>query len=105
MKNKMIWVFIMVFLLTVPQLVIGMNESSSDTALTEIKNTVGRVTMLIQLIGGTIGTLVLSAGGVMFMTAGDSPEKKEQAKQVLTMAIVGLLVILIAPSIVGFIVS
>ena len=110
MKNKIVWIFVLILLLTMPQLVIGANNStakllSGEDAVNDIKNTIGKVTELIQLIGACIGVAVLSAGGVMFMTAGDSPEKKEQAKQVLTMAVVGLLVILIAPSIVGFIVS
>jgi|TARA_Y100000310_G_C20554666_1_gene749912 hypothetical protein len=111
MKKLLIAMVVFSLLVVLPQLVIGAvlpEENLSqeqESAVEEIESTIGSITSLIRLIGGTIGTLVITAGGVMFMTSGENPERKEQAKQVLTMGVIGLIVILVAPSIVGFIIG
>ena len=98
------FLFTNIMFVTAKQQTKNLTENKT-VALNEIEETIGGVTLLIQKIGGTIGVLVLTAGGVMFMTAGENPEKKEQAKQVLTMAVIGLVIILVAPSVVKFIIG
>jgi Na+/proline symporter len=111
MKKLLIAMVVFSLLVVLPQLVIGAVlpddnlSQEQESAVAEIESTIGGITSLIRLVGGTIGTLVITAGGVMFMTSGENPERKEQAKQVLTMGVIGLVVILVAPSIVGFIVG
>jgi hypothetical protein len=109
MKKLLIAILVFTCLVVVPQLVIGLESDNltenQTNAMNEIKTTVGSITLFIRLIGGAVGTLVLTAGGVMFMTAGEKPERKEQAKQILTMGVIGLVIILIAPAVVTFIIG
>jgi hypothetical protein len=97
-------VFACVFLLVQIGSVHAIKKDQKE-AVEGIEDTIGNVVDLIQLIAGSIGALVLTAGGIMFMVSGESPEKKDQAKQILTMGVIGMVIIFAGPWIAQFIVS
>lgn len=108
MNKKALFLAIVICSLTLARAVYAENDSDNTTAgqmqaAADIQKTVGTITNLIRLVGGTVGTLVITVGGILLMTAGESPEKKDHAKQVITMGVIGLIVILVAPSLVSFI--
>ena len=56
---------------------------------------------LLQPIASAVAVVVLAFGGLRFMTAANDPMAKEQAKQLMMAAIVGLLIINLAPAIIA----
>lgn len=61
-----------------------------------LKNFVGRVQNIILGVAGVIAVAMIIYGGVLYMTAGGNDEKIAKAKQTLTWAIGGLIVIISA---------
>ena len=59
----------------------------------------------IRIAAIAIGTLVAAIGGVMFMTASADVAKKEKAKYVLSYVVMGLMVIVVAPTAVQYIIA
>ena len=62
---------------------------------------IGIYSNLLQPVAGAIAVVVLAFGGLKFMTASNDPMAKDQAKQIMMAAIVGLIIILVAPEIIG----
>jgi len=54
---------------------------------------------------GLIAVIFILYGGLIWMTAGGNEEKVSKAKKILTAAVIGLVVVLIAWAIVTFVVS
>ncbi|MFC2174977.1 TrbC/VirB2 family protein [archaeon] len=56
---------------------------------------------LLQPIAGAVAVVVLAFGGLKFMTSASDPMAKDQAKQMMMAAIVGLIIILVAPEVIS----
>lgn len=59
---------------------------------------INRLTSLIRPIITTTFTGIFASGGYMWMTAGDDKDKVKKAGNILVTALVGLIIVFIAPS-------
>ena len=69
----------------------------NETAVGEIENKVWDIYSLIQILATVCGTIAIAYGGLSFMISGNDPMKRNQSKQIIMGAIVGLVVIWVAP--------
>ena len=66
---------------------------------------VGNIIQLILLIAGILATIFLIVAGIQYITAGGDPTKTSAARQGIVNTIIGIIVILIAFSIVSWVTS
>jgi len=59
----------------------------------QIKKSINGVYELIRNIATGIGTIAVAFGGFKFMTSGDDPLNRNEAKKVMMMAITGIIVV------------
>jgi len=71
----------------------------------EILSPVMKIYNFIKYIASAVALLFLLYGGISFMTAGSDPRQKENAKNIITYVVIGLLVIWAAPLIVELLVA
>lgn len=70
----------------------------------EILQPVVKIYNFIKYIATIVAAIFLLFAGISFMTSGDDPKKRDQAKSIATYVIIGLLVIWAAPFIVDFLI-
>jgi hypothetical protein len=63
-----------------------------------IGETVGRIVTVIQYLGGLFAIVTLTYAGVLWMQAGHDPYNKDKAKGMVEKAIVGIVLLIIGPS-------
>ena len=78
----------------------GGKEPQADVAIV-----VGNVVNIVLEVLGLILFVLLIAGGVMWMTSGGDEEQIEKAKNLLSNAIIGLAIIILAYAIVHFVIE
>ena len=81
-----------------PSNTLGLNTSDLKAAVIRIINWV------LGLLG-IIAVIMILIGGFQWMTAGGNEEKVEKAKKIISAAIVGLIIILLAWAIVNFVIG
>jgi hypothetical protein len=100
---------IALFLLIMPTIVASSFEdgiSSQDKAtFDQMLEPIVRIYDFVKYSATIVSVLVLLFAGVTYMIAGDNPSKKEQAKNMITYVIVGLVVIWAAPMLVNFVIG
>lgn len=80
--------------------------SSEDKAtFDKILEPVVRIYDFVKYSATVISVLILLFAGVTYMLAGDNPSKKEQAKNMITYVLIGLVVIWAAPMLVNFMIG
>lgn len=80
--------------------------SAEDKAkFDEILKPVQKIYNFVKYIASAIALLFLLYGGISYMTAGSDPRQKDNAKNIITYVVIGLLIIWAAPLIVGLLVS
>lgn len=57
---------------------------------------IGNVIKVVLSLLGLIATVILIAGGFMWMTSGGSEEKVKKAKQLMGSAVIGMVIVLLA---------
>jgi len=112
MKNKVFAIFGLVLLLSLIGLqflsAVDFNEDITEEdkeAFDEILEPVMKIYNLIKYSATVIAVMVFLFAGVTYMMAGSNPAKREQAKNMVTYVVVGLIVIWVAPFVVNFIVN
>jgi len=112
MKSKTLAIFGLVFLLSLIALqfvnAVDFDQDISDQdkeTFDEILEPVMKIYNLVKYSATVLAVLVLLFAGLTYMTAGSNPAKREQAKDMVTYVVIGLIVIWIAPLMVNFIVS
>jgi len=61
-----------------------------------LKEVIGLVKTWVVLLVGAIAVLFIIYGGILYVTSAGNKEKAEQAKQTLTYAVLGLIIIVLA---------
>jgi len=80
--------------------------SSEDKAtFDQILEPVMKIYNLVKYSATVIAVIILLFAGVSYMISGDNPAKREQAKNMITYVVIGLIVIWVAPLLVNFIVG
>lgn len=64
-----------------------------------------QITRLVAFIGGVAAVIIIMIGGIKFITSGGDPNKISSAKNTVLYAMIGLAVIVLAASLISFIVS
>lgn len=64
-----------------------------------------KISGILALIAGVSAIIVIIISGLSFITSGGDPAKAQKARGTLTGALIGLVVIVLAESIIGFILS
>jgi len=112
MKNKVFAIFGLVLLLSLIGLqflsAVDFNEDITEEdkeVFDEILEPVMKIYNLIKYSATVIAVMVFLFAGVTYMMAGSNPAKREQAKNMVTYVVVGLIVIWVAPFVVNFIVN
>lgn len=72
------------------------NRTDADTILTQILNTV-------YFFAGAAAVIAIIIGGFWYVTGGDNPSQVQKGKNAIIYASVGLVVVLFAYAITGFI--
>lgn len=60
---------------------------------------------IFSFVAGLLSVIFLVVGGIRYSSSSGNPKQIESAKQTLTYAVIGLIVSILAPIIVGFIIS
>lgn len=103
--KKTIFLFAVLALVIVPAVMAKDCKPYKDSQPEEyIKCTIGNVTNLVSLVGGAVAILALSVIGVMMLSTKD-PAERDQLKERLKYVIIGLVIIVVAPQIVGMIIQ
>jgi len=111
--KKIIISTLLVSLLLVPSFVLAQNlnegliEFGTQAGLgnRSLGEVIGAVVKVVLSILGLVATILLIAGGFMWMTSGGNEEKVGKAKQLMGAAIIGLVIVLIAYAAATFIVE
>lgn len=80
----------------------GFNESPNPNALTE---RIGRIIKIVLGILGVILVVIVVYAGFLWMTAGGEADQVKKAKDWMTNAVVGLIIILSAYAITDFVIT
>jgi hypothetical protein len=109
LSNKVITGLIMASLL-VPMVVSAVTVDKSlgstlELGTTDLKGTVINIIQWVLGLLGLIAVVMILYGGFMWMTAGGNEDKVSTAKKIITAAVIGLIVILLAWAIVIFVVN
>ena len=112
MKKNLTAIFGLVMLATILTMQFAMAVEFNQTLSSQDKATfdqmlspVMKIYNLVKYSATVLAVLVLLFAGVMYITAGSDPGKREKAKNMAMYVIIGLVVIWAAPLIVNFIVG
>ena len=76
-----------------------------DTGKTDIKVIIGNIIKAILSFVGVILILLLIIGGLMWMTSAGEEEKVKKAKSLITNAVIGVLIVVLAYTITYFVMT
>jgi Type IV secretion system pilin len=80
-------------------------KQAKSNPLTGTGGTLSKVTRLIGVVAGSAAVLMILIGGFMYITSGGDSSKVSSAKNTVIYAAVGLVIIVIAQAIVGFVIG
>ena len=80
------------------------NASSSDP-LTGSNGIIVKATNILAIVAGIAAVIIIIIAGIHFITSNGDPSATGSARSTIIMAIVGLIIIVLAKSIITFIVS
>lgn len=80
-------------------------HAADEADLAKIKEPLDRVYSVVQALVSVIGMIVITFAGFKFMSSGENLQARESSKNMLAYAIIGLLIIWVAPFLVNYLVS
>ncbi|MBU0649434.1 pilin [Patescibacteria group bacterium] len=85
----------------------GLGQTADEAGLpkTDIASVIGSIIKTLLAVLGVIFFILLVYGGLLWMTARGNQEKVDKAKDALTNAIIGLLIILVAYAFATYIIA
>ena len=63
------------------------------------------ITNIVAIVAGIAAVILLIVGGIRYITSGGDPEKVSSAKRTVTYALVGLVVIVVAQTLITYVVK
>ena len=69
----------------------------NDPLMEEFTSALNNLTTLLIVIGGSLFTLCLAAGAILYMTAAGDPRKQQLARGALLSSIIGVVILAMAP--------
>ncbi|MCK4968359.1 MAG: hypothetical protein KAS12_04850 [Candidatus Aenigmarchaeota archaeon] len=84
-----------------------LTETIADTGLTttSLPQVIGNILKVVLSFLGLIALIIIVFGGFMWMTAGGAEEKVKKAKDLMINGVIGLVIIVLAYAIAGFIIE
>lgn len=64
-----------------------------------------RIVNIMGLVAGTLSVFFLTMGGIRYITSSGDPGRIASAKNTLLYAVIGLIVSIIAPALIGFVIA
>lgn len=64
-----------------------------------------KITNIVAIIAGAAAVIVIIVGGIKYITAGGDPNKAAEARKAVINALVGLLIIVLARTIIAFVIK
>jgi type IV secretory pathway VirB2 component (pilin) len=96
-------------MLAIPALALAVSFEDPSVSIglgtADLKDTVINIINWILGLLGIIAVIMILVGGFQWMTAAGNEEKVEKAKKIISAAIVGLIIILLAWAIVNFVIG
>lgn len=89
-------------LLTLLLLTILSPVAFAEGDLDAIKEPIDKIYDLVKYLVSAIALIIITFAGVKFMTSGDNVQTRDSSKSMLTYAVIGLMVIWIAPPLVNY---
>jgi hypothetical protein len=80
-------------------------NSSKSNPLLGSNGLLLKISAIMAVIGGVAATIVAIVSGLRFITSGGDPAKAQSARATLLNAIIGVVVIVLAESIIAFVLS
>jgi len=77
----------------------------ADASIADITNPLTRIYDLIKGIISVVAIIAITVSGAHFMFAGDDIKARESAKSMITYCIIGLVIVWVAPLLVGYLTS
>lgn len=82
----------------------GKNNGASDP-LTGTNGTLKKVTNILAVIAGIMAVIFMILGGIKYITSAGDPAEISKAKNSIIYALVGIIVIVLARSLIGWVLS
>lgn len=110
MKKKILSALVLAAVLAVPtvaaaQVNIGSYGNTFGLGTSDLQATVIKIVQWVLGFLGLIAVIFILYGGFVWMTAGGNEDKVATAKKVISAAVVGLIIVLLAWAIVTFVVG
>lgn len=101
--HVMLLVLVFMILPVVMAVDLGQELSSEDKAsFDEMLTPVIKIYNFIKYVASVVAALFLLFAGITYMTSGSDPKKRDQAKNMASYVIIGLVIIWVTPLIVQF---
>ncbi|MFH1972086.1 MAG: pilin [archaeon] len=107
MKKVLLLILALCLIVSPVMAAIDLNEPldpADEAAFDEILEPIMSIYSFIKYVATVIAAFVLVIAGIVFMTSGSDPSKRDKAKNMIMYVIAGLILIWIAPLIVEFLV-
>jgi hypothetical protein len=106
-KNKKIFIFLLCVLILVPVFVFaqGTAKLTNPLGTSDVPAFIGRIIKAVLGIVGSLALLMFVYGGFLWMTSGGNEQKITKGKNVLVWATIGLAIIFLSYSLVGFVIK
>jgi len=75
---------------------------AQDADIAQITEPLNKIYDLVKGVISIVAVLAITFAGAKFMFSGDNPQARDNSKGIVTYAIVGLVLVWIAPSLVNF---
>lgn len=80
-------------------------ETGEDSSLTGSDGIIARITNAIAVISGILAVIIIIWGGFTYITSGGDTNKTTSARNMITYAVIGLIVIVLAQTLIAFVLS
>lgn len=80
-------------------------SDNKGTSLTGSNGIIAKAANIIALVAGISAVIIIVISGIMYITSGGDPQSVSRAKNTLIYAVVGLVIVVLARTIITFVLS